>query len=379
MKILFVIDSLHGGGAEQSLAELLPALREHRVDVSVVTLLPDDGSLERQVKEAGISVTRQWSRSPLSTAHALQRLMRTTRPDLVHTSLFRSDVLGRIASRSVGIPCVTSIVNDFYGPLHRENSKYGSGAVRGAQALDALTAQLACRFHAISSEVAGSMRRRLNIARKPIDVVWRGRDPSRLGSWSVRRRSEVRARLGIADDVAVVLQVSRLDKQKAVDTTIKAFARLLTPVPSALLLVAGRDGNAAADIHQMTNQFQGDQIRLLGHRTDVPDLMVAADVLAFPSRWEGLGGTVLEAMALRLPIVCSDLPVLRETLGTAGEHFVAVDDDAAFADALRSCLSNPTSAALLDQAEARFQAHFTIDASARGMVEFYRRAVPSVL
>ena len=58
-----------------------------------------------------------------------------------------------------------------------------------------------------------------------------------------------------------------------------------------------------------------DRVQLLGHREDVGDLLVAADVFAFPSLYEGCGGTLIEAMALAVPIVASNIPPVREVTG----------------------------------------------------------------
>ena len=135
--------------------------------------------------------------------------------------------------------------------------------------------------------------------------------------------------------------MGRLDQQKGVDTTIDAFQRLLKRIPDAVLLVAGRPGNASALIQAKARGCSA--VRLLGHRNDVADLMCAADVLSFPSRWEGLGGTLVEAMALRLPIVASDIPPLVETIGDVGWPLVPSEDELALAKELVRILDDETS------------------------------------
>jgi glycosyltransferase involved in cell wall biosynthesis len=113
-------------------------------------------------------------------------------------------------------------------------------------------------------------------------------------------------------------------------------------------------------------------IRLLGHRADVTDLMCAADVLSFPSRWEGLGGTLIEAMALRLAIVASDIPPVAETIGDVGWPLVPPDDEQALSEALASVLSLGTAGEpRKDAGQARFRKFFTADAAAEGMARLY--------
>ena len=227
---------------------------------------------------------------------------------------------------------VTTLANQDYGPEHRANSRYGAWSVRAVHAADMLTVPLTTRFHAISEDVARVMSRRLRIPKDRIQVVYRGRDPARLGTPSLDRRLRTRAALSIDAKAPVVLSVGRLDRQKGVDTTIDAFRRLIERIPDAVLIVAGRPGNASAVVEAKARDCPA--IRLLGHRTDVPDLMCAADVLSFPSRWEGLGGTLVEAMALRLAIVASDIPPLAETIGDVGWPLVRPDDGQALAEQL---------------------------------------------
>ena len=274
------------------------------------------GSLETRLNSLGLSRIRLKHRDPLRLVTELRNIIRSERPDLLHTTLFLSNLTGRIAARTVHTPVVTTLANQDYGPEHRANSRYGAWSVRGVQAADLATTPLTARFHAVSHDVAKVMSRRLRIPAHRIQVVYRGRDPARLGVPTLDRRLQTRAALSIGEATPVVLSVGRLDQQKGVDTTIGAFQRLLKRIPNAVLLVAGRPGNASALIQAKARGCSA--VRLLGHRNDVADLMCAADVLSFPSRWEGLGGTLVEAMALRLPIVASDIPPLVETIGDVG-------------------------------------------------------------
>jgi glycosyltransferase involved in cell wall biosynthesis len=114
-------------------------------------------------------------------------------------------------------------------------------------------------------------------------------------------------------------------------------------------------------------------VRLLGARDDVADLMCAADVVALPSRSEGFPNVIVEAMALEAPLVASDLPAVREIVGsTDGVRLVRAGDPDALSSALSNVLSNPPETGELRQ---RFLDHFTLSASARAMTGFYERAL----
>jgi len=371
MHVMHVIDSMHGGGAETSLLEVAPGLMSRGVKLSIVTLLADDGGLEDRLHGLGITRIRLNHGDPLRLALELRDLIRSERPEFLHTTLLFATLAGRIAARTARTPVITTLANEDYGPQHRANSRYGAWSVRAVHAADLLTVPLTTRFHAISADVARVMSHRLRIPKDRIRVVYRGRDPARLGVWTPDRRLRVRAALSIDASAPVVLSAARLDRQKGVDTTIDAFRRLIRRIPDAVLLVAGRPGNANVVVRASAQGCPA--IRLLGHRTDVPDLMCAADVLSFPSRWEGLGGTLIEAMALRLPIVAADIEPLRETIGDVGWPLVRPDDGQALAGGLISVLKGGAmNEARKDAGERRFQALFSAEAAADGMAVLYR-------
>jgi glycosyltransferase involved in cell wall biosynthesis len=104
--------------------------------------------------------------------------------------------------------------------------------------------------------------------------------------------------------------------------------------------------------------------------------LCAADVFAFPSRWEGSPGSVLEAMALETPIVAADIAPIREvTDGDACARLVAVDDATALARGISSALDGEGVPARVAAARERFTTHYTIERVAEEMVAFYSRAL----
>ena len=369
MHVLHIIDSLHGGGAETSLVEVVPGLRSRGVRISIATLFPDDGVFDEQLKELGVVHVRLVG-NPVRRISELRSVIRSLKPDLVNTTLLFSNLAGRVATRGVRTPVVTTLANQDYGPEHRANSRYGSWSVRAVQGLDMISSPLTVRFHAVSEDVARVMSSRLRISSNRISVVHRGRDPARLGVPSMDRRLRARALLQLHQTAPVVLSVGRLDLQKGIETTIDAFRHLRTRMPDAVLLIAGRPGNAADAVRAEAERMPS--IRLLGHRTDAPDLMCAADALSFPSRWEGLSGALVEAMALRLPIVASEIPSVAETIGDVGWPLVQPDDARALADGLLSVLrGGEVNEARKDAGQKRFQRLFTADAAAEGMASLY--------
>jgi glycosyltransferase involved in cell wall biosynthesis len=110
-----------------------------------------------------------------------------------------------------------------------------------------------------------------------------------------------------------------------------------------VLVIAGRVGNATNSLHRKTAELGlADHVQFLGHRTDVGDLLAAADVFVFPSLWEGLGGVLIEALALEVPIISSDLEATREVVGRDGSSglLVAPGDAEALASMIGDVLDD---------------------------------------
>jgi glycosyltransferase involved in cell wall biosynthesis len=108
----------------------------------------------------------------------------------------------------------------------------------------------------------------------------------------------------------------------------------------------------------------------------VPDLIVAADVLVVPSRREGFGSVLLEAMALETPIVASDLSPIREVLGDDTAGLVTPENPVALAAEIGRIFRDPPgSRRRTDAARRRFDQRFTTSAIGDEMLAFYERAL----
>jgi glycosyltransferase involved in cell wall biosynthesis len=379
IRVLYVIDSLAAGGAERSLAVMAPHFAAYGVELEVAALRRSENGVGPELEGAGIrlfDLTGPYGR--WGSIDRCRRLVGARRPDLVHTTLFESDVAGRIASSIARVPVVTSLVNVAYTEEHVRDPHLRAWRVRGAQAIDALTAHLAARFHAITSHVADEMAARLRIARARIDVVPRGRDPEALGKRSRSRRAQARRALGAEPRSWVVLAAARHEYQKGLDTLVRAFPEIARQEPRARLYLAGRSGNQSAELEALIRELRvGDLVRVLGARTDVPDLLCAADVFVLPSRWEGFGSVLVEAMALRAPIVASDLGPVREAVGDSGvAALVPVDHPGELSRAVVATLRDAAGrTSMAEQGYARFRERFTIDRVTGDMVRFYERAL----
>jgi glycosyltransferase involved in cell wall biosynthesis len=376
MKVMFVIDSLGASGAEHSTAAMMPILQGRGHDVSAATLYDAGFGDEERIRDKGFDVRPLRAQSFVGRVRELRRRIRAERPDVVHTALFSGDMVGRLASWRTGTRVVSSLVNTTYDTSRTSDPNLRRWKLWTVQLIDAVTARLFVdRFHAVSEGVADVNARDLRFPRSGIDVVHRGRSRDRLGVWSSERRAAVRASLGVSPTDPVVIAVGRQEHQKAHVDLVAATERLLEAVPDVRVFIVGREGNASRALAASLERHPAaaGAITLLGHRHDVPDLLCAADVLAIPSLYEGTAGVALEAMALRCPVVCTDLAGVKGVLThESNAVLVPVSDPTSMADALTRVLSDRLLADRLREAGVTdFEQRFTIDVAAHAMEAFY--------
>jgi len=377
MRVLHVINQFCGrAGAEVSLREIVLATHgpdlEHGITVLDVGMNRFEG-----LADVGIRVFEPASSlgSPLARIRHVRRAIRSFRPDLVHTSLFDANLAGRVAAKLSRTPVLTSLVNTPYVPQARMDRNLNRFKMDVVRLIDlVLSRHATSAFHAITDTVARSAIDRLGVDPRKITVVPRGRSRVSLGVPTSERREVARRSLGIDDGRPVLINVARQEAQKGQGYLLEAMTEIRRRHPDVLLLIVGREGARTTALRRtIADRHLEDSVRLLGVRQDVPDLLCASDVFVFPSLYEGLGGAVLEAMALRVPIVATDVPALREVLeGDRCASLVPIADPSALARGVCAVLDDPDAASERVKAAAqRFETTYELSVSVEGMRRLY--------
>jgi glycosyltransferase involved in cell wall biosynthesis len=227
------------------------------------------------------------------------------------------------------------------------------------------------------SEATARFQQRVNfVPRRRIDVIPNFINVARLQSG--RSRDEVRTELGVTPDVFLIVTVGEVIPRKNQELLVRAVPRLLAEGVAPLVLLIGKcDAAYRRRIDAcMQSMDAGDHVRLLGERSDIPDLLRAADCFCLPSRHEILPIALLEAMALGLPIVATRVGGVAELVRDGIDGFITESGDtAALGAALTKLARDPeTRSRMAAAARGHVQTSFTPEACVPKIVECYRTA-----
>lgn len=365
-RILFVSTSTTVGGAEKTLFALATLIDDRRFPVAGVVSLKPDGHYARLLAAQGVKTqTLGLTRAPrLSDAKRLALIIERERPDIVHALMYQAIQLSRMAKPLTTVPfkLVSSPrVN------YRSRSLWTLLVDRWLKTRDDL----------LIAECAASRRfllQRLGYKPGKVITIRNGVD---LAGWPAskieRQKRRMELRLGAGD--VLVGAIGRLDRQKGFATLIEAMSRLKSsPLRVAIL----GDGPERPRLEALIRRHRLERcVWLLGEKGEIPSWLSAFDLFCLPSLWEGLPNSLLEAMALGLPVVASDVDGVPEAV-TSGKNGLLVPParPAALAAALKTLAGDPAlRAALGAAAKAAVSERFTL----RRMIEEYERAYEDVL
>jgi glycosyltransferase involved in cell wall biosynthesis len=352
------------GGAERLAVELAAGLARRGLDSTLcVSRHPrgdelDDQQLrqERRVCDAGgrvLGLSRRW-KADLPAWRPLVSFLREQSTQVLHAHMVGSNAWGTVLGRLAGVPVIVS---------HEHTWSYEGRPLR--RLVDRhLIARGSDAFVAVSAEDRRKMIEVEGIDPADIAVV-----PNGIPDLPAPSGRDVRADLGLPPDRPLALALGRLDRQKGFDVLIESAGRM----PDVTVVIAG-EGDERGSLEALARRHGvDDRVVLPGFRSDVPDLVAAADVAVFPSRFEGSPLSVIECMASGAAIVATRVGGVPELLDD-GVHGILVppEDRAALAGAVMRLVGDEERRAKLGAgARERQRAEFGIDAMLDRLLELY--------
>jgi glycosyltransferase involved in cell wall biosynthesis len=301
---LYLIDGLQFGGAEQSLLSICKSLKSFN---PIVLSLGKKEDLKSNFVSAGIDVhCLGLTKSYLfwDTAKEIEEWINTKKPVVIHSFLFHSDMTLRYLKTD--IPKVTGLISNSYSERRLNLLPFTLRLkVHFLKLWDRFTASRINMFISNSYTIKNEYCRQIGLDKSKVKVIYRGRS---LEEYS-----------GIRDEKPKThkpkfLSVGRLIPSKGFEELILAFSNVFSDYPKSSLVIAG-EGPERKKLELLIRKLGlEDNVQLYGQRNDIPELLNQADFFVFPTHYEGLPGSLIEAMMSRVPIICSDIPENKECI-----------------------------------------------------------------
>lgn len=263
------------------------------------TLGPLDPGLRAHMERHGVTCLdgacpHRWA-YPLGLLK-LTLFLRRRRIDILHTHLFDPSAVGLTAGLLARTPArvLTRHYSDYHTRIGRPVHVW----------LDRLCTRLSHRVIAVSQHTADHL---VGVEKAPpgkVRTIHNGIDFARVQASSADAPMRIRAQLRVSDR-KVILMAARMHPEKGYEVLLRAMPKVAARVESVTLLIAGT-GALESHYRALTASLGlEERVRFLGFRRDLPDLMVAADVVVLPSLAEAFGLAVAESLYLGVPVVAS--------------------------------------------------------------------------
>lgn len=371
LRVTHVIDSLGRGGAELNLLEVVSRLNRHVYSSQIISL-GEPVDLLPQFEARGIPVSTLNSdprHHPIASFWRLARALSVSKPRIIHTHLYLASQFGRLAAVFTPAQVVSTLHNpDYTAELHLAQHP------RLRRWLDALSVRRANAILAVSHAVAADYRKQMGWSH--IEVVHNGVDTGYFKPGTPRRvPCEVWERPGPR-----LLNIGRLHPQKGQLDLLEAVRLCVDREVHVRLAIVGV-GPLQAELLSRTRKLcVEDHVELVAGVTDVRPFLQAADVFVFPSRYEALGVALLEAMAVGLTVIATEVDGIREVV-THLENGLLVKPGAPgdLATAVVEVWQRPELCKRLSSAARLRALDFDISRQVSRIEEVYGRLAPSPL
>ena len=301
MKIVFITTSSINGGAQKHMRDMFLKLSQRENEVH---LIAPEGWLTTELNQYADNV--HYIRGSISEYRKVTNLISIIAPDIINTFILSGGILGYLAwchkkKGKIFITVNNPILYDGIKPANRILYPF----------LYRYMAQRANAFLVKSEKVGIEVKRTIK-DKKPVFSIKNGIDFSVYDRNSVGL--ELREKLKVPEDAILVTTTGALEERKGQRYLIDAVVKLRKDKKSVYCWIAG-GGSLQETLEKYIEENDADEyIKLIGNRKDIPEVLRASDVYVLPSLHEGLPNSLMEAMAMGLPCIATDVGGVRELI-----------------------------------------------------------------
>jgi glycosyltransferase involved in cell wall biosynthesis len=362
--IVLFTTTLDASGAERVVALLADGLSTLGYRVSVIALQRRSGALAKLIKQPNVRVQDFGASSyfDLGVASRLRRWLDAERVSVLYTFLFHAHVLGRYAGRHAGTPCVLS---------SQQTVAWGG---RTRRMLERWTMRWCDCIVAVSKSVRDDLVEELAVPPDRVRVIANAID---VASFAPKTRPFDRS--GSTEPITFG-SASRLVVERDHESLVRGFALARRSMPQIRLRLAGTGPLLSRLESVARSEGVSNAVAFLGQVDDVREFHDGLDVYLQPSKAEGLPCAVVEAMAMRRPVVATDVPGNRDAVaaGTTGWLIPPGSPETWAAALIEAASDSPRAVAFgiagRERAEALFDARLMIDSTVQLIEELRSRA-----
>lgn len=329
MKILFVNNGLAGGGAEKLLNDMLPILKQKH-ECSLLLLSDKDEKYLDNLKLRGIEVTvlPDNCKCCISKIKFIKKYIQNGKFDIVHANCFPSFYYCAFSKMIAGKKFPKLIMTEHNTDNRRRH-------IRWIRPLEKLVYGVFDWVVSISESTQVALLKWLSPKEtSKFLVIENGVPIDSFVNASPKERSDFIDK--ITEEDFLICMIGSFTEQKNHSFMIKVMKEL----PSRYHLFFLGEGPLREEIEKLVKETNlSERVHFLGFRKDVPTIVKACDIVVIPSKWEGFGLVAVEAMAAGKPVVCSDVPGVREVVGEAG-LVIEADNVEAFKTAILSLVKS---------------------------------------
>lgn len=322
-RISFLATGLNYAGGETQLVNLATRLKARGWDVQVISMLPPKAYTE-ELAAAGIQLDTLGMNRGMPDPRSLLRLaelLRGWQPSVLHSHMVHANLLARVTRPLHHVPVIVSTAHNINERRELATQQDVNKGARWREIAYRLTDPF-CDLTTNVSQAAVDRYVRIGAApARKISFVPNGVDTQQFRP-DAQAREQLRRSLQLGGRFAWIA-VSRFEEAKDHATMLKAFSMLTKQRPEATLLLVGQGTLQEATANLVEQLGLSEKVRFLGVRRDVADLMNAADAYVMSSAWEGMPIVLMEAGAVGLPIVATDVGGNREVVLPERSAFLA--------------------------------------------------------
>ena len=302
MKILYVITGLAQGGAERVVCDLADRMYEQGHIVKIAYLVGDVLTMPQYEDIELIKVNLNNLYSIPSAYLKLSKIIREFLPDVIHSHMVHANIFTRLVRLNTPIKkliCTAHNSNEG-GWIRMQSYRF--------------THKLADLTTNVSKEASQAFIDKKAVPNENIETIYNGINLNEF-YYRSEAREKILNELKLDKDIYLILAVGRFNEQKDYPNLLKALEVLKNKGLKKIKLMIAGDGELRMKIENLICELNlVDNVRLLGRRNDIPDLMSAADLFVLPSKYEGFGLVVAEAMACETLVVATDCGGVAEVL-----------------------------------------------------------------